>query len=639
MSTLRSSTHVWAGLVSVVVLLTILVLGGCSEDSPVADGPKNGGEEPPPPPGTIPDTAIVSVRLVSWDDQSGQSAAAETPADVDEVRFEISASDIQTQTRTVQANRALIEEEFTIATGIARRITAQAFSAADSLLYSGTKYSTFADSALVMAVGMAAATDAAPPVFTGLEDAVAITGNHVLISWQIATDGSGSDLEAIYLIYRSTVSGSFDYSFPSYTSKPGETSYLIADLDPATTYYFVVRAMDRAGNIDLNTSQQSVTTPGAASELYVDVKSGSDNSACGTSSSPCKTITYALSKTAGNLTINVAKGTYNAASGETFPLQLKPGINLYGEGYWWMGVKVIKETYIEGTTPMILGADDASIVSCYLRPTGWGSTARALDDDGHAIFVYHCTVDGSLAPSLQAVGFYGASSLVRCRVENFSHTAGRAIGAWDVNNVLINDNVVINNGGGIWVDGTNSTIMNNWVEDIYCRGIGIGGANNTVFRNTVKNVGCEGIAVGGTDTKVIRNSISDVGGYGISIFNYQLPTNMVEVFGNSITDGASAGIHLIGGGARINYNNIACNVAGAFVRSDQVIDLRWNAWDHNPPTIDDGRGPSDPGCDGFFDICYEAAYAGTPTPLYLPSDLKGSCIVWIVPLLSGAPAR
>ena len=449
----------------------------------------------------------------------------------------------------------------------------------------------------------------------------------------------------IYLIYKSTVSGSFDYSSPSYTGNPGETSCLIADLDPATTYYFVARAMDLAGNIDLNTSQQSVTTLGSTSALYVDVKTGSDNPGCGTSSSPCRTITYTLAKSAGSQTIHVAKGLYSAASGETFPLQLKQGTIIDGEGYWWNGEKVIKETYIEGTTPMILGAANASIISCYLLPTGWGTTARAIDDAGHAITVFHCTIDGTLAPSLHGVAFFGESSLVGSRIENFSGGGGRGIQVWGAGNALINDNVVVNNSHGIEIGASNVVISNNWVEDIYSSGISVGVTDSlstgiVVFRNYVTDVGIDGInIISATNTRVVRNIISDVGGYGISLWNYQQPANMVEVMNNTVMRGTSVGIHIIDGGARIIGNHIVCNVGGVFVRSDQVIDLRSNAWDHYPPTIDDGKGPFDAGCNGTYDICYEAAYALTPTSLYLPSSPKGSCIVGILPPPLTPPLR
>jgi len=640
MSTGRHFTHVCTGFLIVLSFFAVFTLGSCGEDSPVAEKRGNGGDDPPPDPILPPDSAQVTIRLVAWDDLSDHGTKAEAPVDVDEIRFEISAPAMQTQTRIVQSSQTIIEEVFTIETGAARRIEVRAFGAADTLLYSGTKYTTFADSLVATAVGMVLATDDTPPTFAGLDDAVTISDNHVVISWSIATDGSAPDLEVVYLIYMSTVSGNFDYSSPSYTSTPGETSYLIADLDPGTTYYFVARAMDRAGNIDPNTSQLTLTTPAAGAALYVDVKTGSDNSSCGTSSSPCKTITYALSKTAGNQTIHVAKGVYNAASGETFPLRLKPGTTLDGEGYWWMGVKVIKETYIEGTTPTILGADNATIVSCYVKPTAWGTNGRAIDDDGHRITVYHCTVDGVLAGGLQGVGFSGGSSLIDSRVENFSDPGGRSVLVWGSGGALIKGNVVKNNSHGIEVSASNTEISDCVVRNTSSIGISVGDRdfvtdNVVIFRNLVENAGFFGIGlVKCTDTKIIRNTITDPVSDGISIWNAQNPSNMVEVIKNSVTGSGRSAIQVNYGQARINDNLFVCNVAGAFVRSDQVIDLRWNEWEHSPPTVNSGQGAYDPGCDGTYDICYEALYANTPAPLYQPDGGKGSCQVGIVPFPS-----
>ena len=49
MLTRRISIHFLAVLIIPFLLFVIMVPGGCSEDSPVADGPGNGGEDPPPP--------------------------------------------------------------------------------------------------------------------------------------------------------------------------------------------------------------------------------------------------------------------------------------------------------------------------------------------------------------------------------------------------------------------------------------------------------------------------------------------------------------------------------------------------------------------------------------------------------------
>ena len=586
----------------------------------------------PPSGGPIPDSAFVSIVLVSWDDLSGHDVE-ETPADVDKVRFEISAPDIPTQRRTItiSASQTRIEEEFVIATGVARKIKIEALNAVGLVIYGGTKYINIADSLVTTGVGMVLSTDDTPPVFGGLDDAVNVGGNHVLVSWQIATDGSNPDFKAMYLIYISKQSGDFNYSSPSYVSQPGETSYLINDLAPSTTYYFVVRAMDRAGNIDTNTAQQSLTTPSASSALYVNVNTGTDELVCGTSGLPCKTVSYALSKSVAYQTINVAKGTYNAASGETFPLQLKIGTSLIGEGYWWMGIKVIQETFLEGPTPMILGADNSSVISCYLKPTAWGTSQRAIYDDGHSMTVCHCTVDGTLGPSLMGIAFSGESSLIESRVENFNGPAGGAISVWGAGNALIKGNVV-NNSPGILLGASNSEISHNWVDGGYIQ-VGSMDYNISdvlVFRNHIEDSSYFGLSLYRcTDTEIIWNSISYAARDGIYIWNYEHPTHMVKVMKNSITHGSGSGIFLRHGGAEINDNNIVCNVGGVTLRSSQVIDLRWNFWDHDTPSIDDGR-PSDEWCDGTYDICYEAVYAGTPEPVYLPSHAKGSCSVGIM---------
>jgi parallel beta-helix repeat protein len=612
---------------------------GCSEDSPVDEKSDNGDPPPPPPPPNPPDSATVTVRLLSWDDLSGPGPVEPTPGDVDEVRFDVMVSDTDTETRTITPGSELIVEEFRFATGATRRIEIQAYDDVDALLYRGIKYANVVDSILVAGVVMVSTTDDTPPTHAGLDDAVAVSDSYVLLGWLPADNGTASSDEVMYLIYMSTESGNFDYTSPDYTTAAGETSLLITELDPETTYYFVTRAMDRSGNVNANTAQQSVTTTSAGAALYVDVASGSDYSGCGTSSSPCKTITYALSKTAGNQTINVAKGTYNAASGEVFPLQLKTGTRLIGDGFWWMGVKVIKLTYIDGPGPVILGADNATIISCYVRPTDWGTSGRGIDDGGHPITVFHCTVDGALLPTGHGVAFYGASSLIDSRVENFTAGGGRSVGVWGGGGALIEGNLVYNNASGIAVGVSNTTIRSNVVEDITSVGINVGAIDATlddiaIHHNYVTNTGGNGMQLTDvTDTKITFNSISHMGGYGISV-NVQQPTHMMEIYNNSMMHGSSSAIWLTSGGAKINGNTMVCNVAGVYLSTDQVVDLRHNSWEHDPPTISPGRGPSVSGCDGFFDICYQRDYAGTPTPLYQPDHGKGSCLIGIVPVPS-----
>ena len=66
--------------------------------------------------------------------------------------------------------------------------------------------------------------------------------------------------------------------------------------------------------------------------LYVNGTSGQDSPTAGKAeASPLKTITYALQQAQPGTTIQVSPGTYSAASGEVFPLILKPGISLRGD--------------------------------------------------------------------------------------------------------------------------------------------------------------------------------------------------------------------------------------------------------------------------------------------------------------------
>ncbi|EMN13259.1 LIC10774 family surface protein [Leptospira borgpetersenii] len=65
---------------------------------------------------------------------------------------------------------------------------------------------------------------------------------------------------------------------------------------------------------------------------YVDSISGNDSNA-GTKSAPYRTITKAIlaSKADGTKVIYVAPGTYDTSIGETFPISIPDGVNLYGD--------------------------------------------------------------------------------------------------------------------------------------------------------------------------------------------------------------------------------------------------------------------------------------------------------------------
>jgi chitodextrinase len=100
--------------------------------------------------------------------------------------------------------------------------------------------------------------DTTPPSFAGLTAISEVTASSVELQWLPATD---IETPIVYLVYEATSSGGENYSAaPTKTTAAGATSVTISGLVSSSTYYFVVRAEDAAGNIDDNTLELSAST-------------------------------------------------------------------------------------------------------------------------------------------------------------------------------------------------------------------------------------------------------------------------------------------------------------------------------------------------------------------------------------------
>jgi hypothetical protein len=110
------------------------------------------------------------------------------------------------------------------------------------------------------ALGRAADRDRTPPQFGGLESATTcvpgpIGGDTTAsyhLSWYAATDDRTPPTQIVYDIYQADKQGGEDFSFPTYTTLRGATSFDTPRLKANAPVYFVVRARDRAGNSDSN---------------------------------------------------------------------------------------------------------------------------------------------------------------------------------------------------------------------------------------------------------------------------------------------------------------------------------------------------------------------------------------------------
>jgi hypothetical protein len=117
---------------------------------------------------------------------------------------------------------------------------------------------------VVVAPAQAGRKDRTPPTFSGLKSATTCIPGPIgegrtssyHLSWEAATDNVTPSSQIIYNIYQATTAGGEDFSTPTYTTAPGGTSFDTPQLSSAKTFYFVVRARDKAGNEDSNTVER-----------------------------------------------------------------------------------------------------------------------------------------------------------------------------------------------------------------------------------------------------------------------------------------------------------------------------------------------------------------------------------------------
>lgn len=111
--------------------------------------------------------------------------------------------------------------------------------------------------------------DATPPVFAGLQGAFACTPGPqrpgqttpFTLSWEAATDDVTPSSQIVYDIYLASTSGGENFSQPTWVTEPGATTFRTPGLSSHGTFYFVVRARDRAGNEDRNRLERLGSDP------------------------------------------------------------------------------------------------------------------------------------------------------------------------------------------------------------------------------------------------------------------------------------------------------------------------------------------------------------------------------------------
>lgn len=96
--------------------------------------------------------------------------------------------------------------------------------------------------------------DTTAPTFAGVGAVAVGSSNEIDLSWAAAADDVTPTSDLVYQVCRAADATSCASSFTATTvTSPGATSFADIDVTPGVAYWYTVRAVDAAGNVDANT--------------------------------------------------------------------------------------------------------------------------------------------------------------------------------------------------------------------------------------------------------------------------------------------------------------------------------------------------------------------------------------------------
>ena len=252
-------------LLSLFAVLLLTIVAGCGEGGSSSKSTASslvsitiGGNGQTGSIKTEKNTLIARAGLLIRRALTTAAALAAIPPDVTHIVFTISAPDITTITRDVLiSGQASVTETFTVPNGKNRRFMVEAKDSSGKVLFRKEATSNMDGMPVTITLNM---EDVAPPVFAGLLDATPVSSSQINLSWNPAADNLTASSSIAYNVYASKTSGGQNFTSPSLVTSPGTTSFPATGLESDTTYYFIVRADDRNGNVDTNLIEKSATT-------------------------------------------------------------------------------------------------------------------------------------------------------------------------------------------------------------------------------------------------------------------------------------------------------------------------------------------------------------------------------------------
>ncbi len=329
-----------------------------------------------------------------------------------------------------------------------------------------------------------------------------------------------------------------------------------------------------------------VYSPPLPIDFYVDAEKGSNVTGDGTRSNPWRTITYALNRVVGDvITVHVASGVYDAALGEGFPLTMKPGASLLGEG-----------------SPTTVIAGNSSTYAVYFSSSATFTETTRLSGFKITNGAEGVRIDGSgsgSSPILEAnwiannydgiVNHSGYSARTNTVIRNNVLSGNARFGIYNAADSG-------NNSGTSYVmpEIADNQITGNGSVGVFSYAYGWSGRDDgecipAISRNLIAYNGasgdqCNSFYAGGCHEQLTDNIIAHNGDWGVrhSEGPYEYwTTNYPKLINNLIFDNASGGAIFFASDEPLLLNNtIADNHATGVARIDSIYGIR-DGW----PTI------------------------------------------------------
>lgn len=248
-----------------------------------------------------------------------------------------------------------------------------------------------------------------------------------------------------------------------------------------------------------------------AQTLYVNPATGND-SATGDQSAPFKTLSKALQQAQADTTIQLAAGTYNATSGEIFPLQVPSGVKLVGnEGNKGNGIVI--EGNGEYISPTLAQQNITLLLEDTTEVRGVTVTNKATRGTGIWIESTDPTIANCTFTECNREGVLATGTAKPNVVDNdFIDNGGNGISFTKNAQGEIKDNTCKKAGYGISIDG-NATprVVNNLISENRF-GVGVSEDSQPILRNnTIEDNQDYGIAVTGNGEPDLGKSQDDPG--------------------------------------------------------------------------------------------------------------------------------